>query len=460
MHCDTEGSPETDYTNNEAMDVQTVAAPNDQSSVANFVGTPMSGVRPLNVVFTDTSMGVIRTWLWSFGDGVTSTQQSLTHVYSATGVYTVSLRVSGPGGTDTRTRTSYITVNEQPPAANFTAVPTSGVLPLNVVFTYTSTGVVTGWLWDFGDAVTSTQQNPAHVYTAAGVYTVSLTVSGPDGSTTLTRGNYITVSNPSGNPIRSVKILPASITSDGLAGATVLYTLTMSNTGNVADLYVVSVAGTWPVTVSPSTVLQSPAGSTRLNVWVTIPSNASGGEYNRAHVIVRSQVSPTVSASAWITTVADGQAVVTPGGGSLVFTDTQNDPTVIQVGPGAVTGTVTLILAPVETATAPSSFAFAGHAFDLSAYVGNERVLGYTFAQPITVTISYSNYDVTGLDESKLMLSYWTGTEWADAASTCKPSATYVRMPAQNRLSIAICHLTHFGMFGSPFKVYLPVVRR
>ena len=45
-------------------------------------------------------------------------------------------------------------------------------------FTDSSTGDVTSWLWNFGDGATSTAQNPSHQYTAAGQYTVALTVTG------------------------------------------------------------------------------------------------------------------------------------------------------------------------------------------------------------------------------------------------------------------------------------------
>jgi len=80
-----------------------------------------------------------------------------------------------------------------PPAAEFSGSPTSGDAPLTVQFTDLSTGSITGWSWTFGDGGTSTARNPAYTYTAAGAYTVSLTVSGPSGSNTATRTNYITV---------------------------------------------------------------------------------------------------------------------------------------------------------------------------------------------------------------------------------------------------------------------------
>jgi PKD repeat protein len=62
-----------------------------------------------------------------------------------------------------------------------------------VVFTNTSSGDYTTSLWDFGDVATSTLESPTHIYTAGGVYTVTLTVSGPGGSDTEAKAGYITV---------------------------------------------------------------------------------------------------------------------------------------------------------------------------------------------------------------------------------------------------------------------------
>ncbi len=164
--------------------------------VADFTGVPRSGFVPLNTIFTDTSTGLINNWIWHFGDGMTSTVQNPSHIYTATGVYTVSLMVSGPGGSDTLTRTNYITVTAAPPTADFAGAPLVGTAPLTVTFTDASSGEITAYLWNFGDGITSTVQNPSHTYTAAGVYTVSLTVSGPGGSDSLTRTDYITVNEP------------------------------------------------------------------------------------------------------------------------------------------------------------------------------------------------------------------------------------------------------------------------
>src|SRR5207253_2550616 len=93
--------------------------------------------------------------------------------------YTVSLTASGPGGSNTLTRTNCVVVTNLLPTvvADFAAGPTSGVAPLTMVFTNLSSGA-TDFIWDFGDGNTSTNLNPANTYSNAGSYTVSLTASG------------------------------------------------------------------------------------------------------------------------------------------------------------------------------------------------------------------------------------------------------------------------------------------
>jgi PKD repeat protein len=161
--------------------------------VAQFNASTTSGTTPLALNFTSTSTGTISTYAWTFGDATTSSAQNPSHVYAAAGVYTVSLTVTGPGGSNTQTRSNYITVSPSPPVAGFSASTTSGTAPLAVNFTSASTGTISTYAWTFGDATTSSAQNPSHVYSAAGVYTVSLTISGPGGNDTHTNSDYLTV---------------------------------------------------------------------------------------------------------------------------------------------------------------------------------------------------------------------------------------------------------------------------
>jgi len=169
--------------------------------VANFSGTPTSGDYPLTVSFTDLSSGSPTSWSWNFGDGVgTSTAQNPSYIYETAGTYTVSLTATNAYGSDTETKTDYITVtapSTNPPVADFSGTPTSGDYPLTVSFTDLSTESPTLWSWDFGDGVgTSTVQNPSYIYDAAGTYTVSLTATNAYGSDDEIKVDYITVTTP------------------------------------------------------------------------------------------------------------------------------------------------------------------------------------------------------------------------------------------------------------------------
>jgi len=165
--------------------------------VANFSGTPTSGSAPLAVTFTDSSTNTPTSWSWNFGDSNTSTVQSPSHTYSSNGTFTVALTATNAGGSNTCTKTGYITVSTVvAPVANFSGAPTSGVAPLAVTFTDTSTNTPTSWSWTFGDSNTSTVQSPSHTYSSAGTYTVALTATNTAGNNTCTKSNYITVLQP------------------------------------------------------------------------------------------------------------------------------------------------------------------------------------------------------------------------------------------------------------------------
>ena len=160
---------------------------------AGFIGAPTIGAPPLLVNFTDMSTDSVNTWQWNFGDGNTSSIQNPSHEYQNSGSYTVSLMVSGPGGSDNEIKIDYITVSDLPPIAEFSGDPTSGYFPLMVNFTDLSSGAITDWKWYFGDGNITTTQNPTHTYQNSGNYTVSLKLTGPGGTDSIAKENYITV---------------------------------------------------------------------------------------------------------------------------------------------------------------------------------------------------------------------------------------------------------------------------
>ena len=129
------------------------------------------------------------------------------------------------GSPDSATVT--ITDNDQPPppAANFTANPTSGQAPLTVRFTDQSTGTISVWDWDFGDgSAHSSAQNPSHTFSSVGNFIVTLTVTGSGGTTSSSLTISVTAPPPA---------LSADFTASQLLGIVPLVvTFTDRSTGN------------------------------------------------------------------------------------------------------------------------------------------------------------------------------------------------------------------------------------
>jgi gliding motility-associated-like protein len=170
-----------------------------QGPAASFTAAVTSGCSPLVVNFQDQSSGNPTAWFWDFGNGATSTLQNPSTTYFNTGVYTVRLTVSNAQGTNTITRTEYITIWGKPQVA-FRVSDSVGCFPLRAQFTDLSSAaagtVNTGWLWDFGNGSQATTQNPLQVYTAAGNYSVTLRVTNDKGCAAVaTKPNYIRISD-------------------------------------------------------------------------------------------------------------------------------------------------------------------------------------------------------------------------------------------------------------------------
>jgi PKD repeat protein len=117
------------------------------------------------------------------------------------------------------------------PSADFKATPASGVAPLTVQFQDLSTGNPTSWAWDFQNdgQVDSTSQNPQFTYTASGTYTVKMTTSNAQGSSSATKTALITVQNAA--PVSTLTFAP-------VADAHVKSTSASSNYGTNTSLQI------------------------------------------------------------------------------------------------------------------------------------------------------------------------------------------------------------------------------
>ena len=198
----TERNPVVVYANPGLFDVTLVASTGAGSStferpgfiVVNTVPTAafQESINGANVVFANNTSDA-NSYSWNFGDGSTSTEENPTHLYLASGNFTVTLVAMNPCGATTVTR--QITVAGPPPVAAFTANQTSGCGPLSVTFKDQSNGSPTTWAWFFqgGVPLVSTEQNPTVVYSVPGTYPVVLYVSNAYGADTILFGSYINV---------------------------------------------------------------------------------------------------------------------------------------------------------------------------------------------------------------------------------------------------------------------------
>ena len=140
--------------------------------VAEFSWSPASPAVGQSVQFTDETTGSPSFWCWSFGDGgAGTTTQNPTHTFSTPGSYTVSLQASNGASGDIVTHTVAVTDGL---VAEFSWSPTSPAVGQSVHFADETFGSATFWSWSFGDASGAGTQNPTHVFSTPGSYTVSL----------------------------------------------------------------------------------------------------------------------------------------------------------------------------------------------------------------------------------------------------------------------------------------------
>lgn len=168
--------------------------------------------------FTNLSVAA-DSYLWDFGDGSTSTEESPTHVYDEDGTYTVTLTATNNCGSESITLQVEISTV---PVASFSATPQEGCLPLTVQFNDLSSENTESWFWVFdgGTPGSSSEQNPEVTYNAPGTYSVSLTVSNDNGTDILNVNDFITVGAPPSGDINVYTELDSISATSNIAGAT------------------------------------------------------------------------------------------------------------------------------------------------------------------------------------------------------------------------------------------------
>lgn len=154
---------------------------------ANFTFSPSSPKVGIDIQFTDKSTdpeGKTLEYLWDFREGFNSTHKNPTHRFTSSGSKYVELTVKDDEDTEDSITKSITIVPNVPPIADFSYSPENQKINHDVHFTdesLDSDGYIVEWFWDFGDGITSTQENPIHQFKEGGKYSVRLTVTDDNG---------------------------------------------------------------------------------------------------------------------------------------------------------------------------------------------------------------------------------------------------------------------------------------
>lgn len=153
----------------------------DNKANLAFLSQKLLPCTSLNYQFTNTSTPTRGTFApgiftWDFGDNtapVVQTQNPITHAFPGAGTYKVKLSINDSTYCNSPDDTIR-TLRVSPLVKAMFTTPPSGCVPYTAEFTNTSLGGL-NFLWEFGDGTTSTEENPSHLYSGIGHYTVKLT---------------------------------------------------------------------------------------------------------------------------------------------------------------------------------------------------------------------------------------------------------------------------------------------
>ncbi|MCB0515420.1 MAG: PKD domain-containing protein [Chitinophagales bacterium] len=296
----------------------------------------------------------ISTWAWDFGDGTTSaTQQNPPHVYSAPGTYTVCVSiVTNTGCTDDYCEDIVI-----PGTTTCTAAFSASISDLSVTFSDSSEGANT-WSWNFGDGITSTQQNPTHTFSASGTYNVCLTITGDNACTDQTCSSISVVA-------------PASCMADFLVSASDL-AVTFSDNSEGAN------AWSWNFGDGTTSTQQNPTHT-----------YASGGAYN-----VCLTISGSNGCSDQTCVMISVSQQTNSGSISGTVTDNEGNPLANATVTLTVSGTSTVVASAQTNADGTYSL----QNVPLGAYILDVSLENYSYGSLTTVNLSALIPNLSNID--------------------------------------------------------------
>jgi uncharacterized repeat protein (TIGR01451 family) len=263
-----------------------------------------------------------------------------------------------------------------------------------------------------------------------------------------------------------------------LAGEPITYTLTLSNSGGSAATNL-TVLDQLPE--GANYVTGGTQGSATLvgdNVLWTL-SEPLDGYGAQTQVVMIVTASATITNSSYSATADGGHSVnserivtthiahqkvklSSPFTSTLTYDGSfPNHTTTITMPGGSVFDETTVAYTelPAPTHRLPEQSRYAGRSYKLDGYQYNRLVPDLTLGETMSVTLTYNDDDVTGLDENKLALHYWNGSQWSTSGVTCELDS------ASNQLACQIDPpiLAEFALLEiaeETYQVFVPLIAR
>ena len=159
--------------------------------------TTLDGV-PFSANGSSDPDGIVSECFWDFGDGRGAKGAEVVHSYDSSGTYTVRLTVMDDDSRTDATSIS-ITVANRPPvvSANVTAdAYVNGTVMFDGTDSYDPDGLVSRWVWVFGDGSTGEGREAFHVYAIKGSFAWNLTIVDDKGGVAVAKGTILIQDRP------------------------------------------------------------------------------------------------------------------------------------------------------------------------------------------------------------------------------------------------------------------------
>ncbi|MFZ5559800.1 MAG: hypothetical protein ACOZAL_03330 [Patescibacteria group bacterium] len=145
-------------------------------------------------------------------------------------------------------------------------------------------------------------------------------------------------------------------------------------------------------------------------------------------------------------TTTTGQVTATPsGGGKTTLTTNEENNIIVDLPANAVSSSTEIKIVAdekaevVSTRSLPSGKSIAGgYAYNLTATANGMAVA--TFSKDVTLTFTYTDTQISDLNEDSLKIYYWDGSKWSALTSTLDK--------ANNKITAATNHFTYFVILG------------